>query len=92
MQPRHCLGRVHHDLPRGQYGPVDHDHRQVQGARGDQLGLGPRPTGVLGDQMGDGMGPQQGLVTFHREGAARDDGFGIRYGSGPSGGSTSRSR
>lgn len=59
---------------------VDQDDRQVKVAGGGQLGLGPRTSGVLGDDDVDAVIRQKRAVAFHCEGASCDDGMGIGQG------------
>lgn len=74
---------VHHlvDAPRNRAGrdagPVDHDDRQAKNPGSNDLGARAVATGVLGDDMGDGMAAHQRQIVLQREGAARDDGMGI---------------
>lgn len=55
-------------------GPVDHDDRQAKESCSNDLGTRALATGVLGDDMSDGMLAQQREVIFSREWSARDDG------------------
>lgn len=81
-QPIQNLRDRSHRLSRGQTGPVDQNHRQAKPARGNQFGLGAGAARILGYDMRDVMGTQQGLVAFGREWAARDHGLRIRQGQG----------
>mmetsp|Transcript_29006 Transcript_29006/g.55661 ORF Transcript_29006/g.55661 Transcript_29006/m.55661 type:complete len:246 (+) Transcript_29006:2163-2900(+) len=48
INPVHHLGHAIRLRPRGDHGTVDHDHRQVQGTRGLDFGIGPGAAGILG--------------------------------------------
>ncbi len=57
---------------RGQGWTVDHDDGQAQLPRGDQLGAGPRATGILADDPGYAMLHKKRRVALKCEGAAID--------------------
>ena len=52
---------------------VHHDDGYSEIPRGDELGDGRRPAGVLGDHRIDPVVPEQPRLVFRREGAARGD-------------------
>jgi len=66
-QPLQNRGHVENLLTRGQGGSVDHHNRQTQFARGKQLGLRARATGVFGNDTGDPMGAHQLQVSLNGE-------------------------
>lgn len=56
-----------------QDGAIDHDHRQVESAGDQQLGLRAGATGIFAQDKVDAMRLHQGAVAFHVEGATIDD-------------------
>jgi hypothetical protein len=70
---------------------IDHDHRQAQRARGDQLGLRRAAPGVLAHHQVHRVVAQQGQVAVQRERPAIDHQRVPGKGGGASGGSTKRS-
>lgn len=67
IQPReHVFGTIDFH-PVGQGGPVDHQHRHTQFARGNQLGFGAYAAGVLANHQIDGVGLHERAVAFRRE-------------------------
>ncbi len=73
VQPVQDIGDFRRLAARGQGGAVDHDDRQVQGARRDEFGLCARTARVLADDPGDTVVLQQGGFRVAREGAAIDN-------------------
>lgn len=68
----HVVGRVEFGA-RGQGGAVDHQHRQVELAGGDDLGLRARAACIFGDHKVYGVGLHQFTVAFERKRPAIDD-------------------
>ena len=80
IEPRQDIVELRECRARGHGGALDHQHAQPQFARGDELGLGPRAAGVLGD---DQLGPvvaQQGDVSGHVERPAGEGNGRVRQG------------
>lgn len=77
---------AHHSLHRAQYHSlrdlwtVDHNYGQSKGAGGVQLGLGPLPACVFGNNMRDGMLAHQGLVPSGFKRSTRDNDSGAGQG------------
>ena len=74
IQPLQDLRHAGKTGPWRQGGSRHHDHRQIQGAGGGQLGLGPDSTGVFGDDDVDAVVAQQSKIAGHVEGTAGDHG------------------
>lgn len=72
-QPAHDFRGTVHFQPGGDGGPVDHDHRQAKGARGDELGLRAAAPGILADHEVNAMFAHQRRVAIGGERAAIDD-------------------
>lgn len=73
IQPSHHFGHGPHHASLGQGGAVDHDHRQAQDTRRDQLGLGPHAARILGDDMADPMRAQKLLIVHGGKRPARQN-------------------
>jgi len=75
IQPIHYLGHASNDPARRQHRPVDHDHGQVQIARGRQFGLRTFAARIFGDDVGDVVLPQQGgIICFGKRPTRQDNG------------------
>lgn len=59
---------------------LDHQHRQAEPARGDQLGLGARAARILAYDEIDGVILHQAAISFHGKGSAVDDQAVVRQG------------
>ena len=69
-EPVQRLGHGRGDGSRRQRWALDQQHRQVQGACGQQLGLAPFAARVFGHHPLDAVGAQQRQIAFQRVGAA----------------------
>lgn len=85
MNPVHRLVHAAGNIARRQNRPVDHDDRQAELAGGDQLGLGARAAGILGDDAPDPVAPEQFAIAGRVEGAAGDLDMAIGQGQRPPG-------
>lgn len=93
MKPRHRLVHALRDVAQRKSRPGDHDHRQAEFARRIDLGARTFTTGILGDDMGDGMAAHQRKVVLQPEGAPRKSTASASgRGRGDAGASTSRNR
>lgn len=81
-EPGHDLGHAARNRAGGHLRTVDQDDRQVKGAGGDKLRLGPRTTGVLGDDDVDAMVTQKDKVALCRKRAAGNHGLCVGQGQG----------
>jgi len=72
-EPLHHFGHAFHPRPVGQFGSRDHHHRNVEFARGVDLGMRAGATGVAGDNPFDSARAHQFQLALEREWPARHD-------------------